>query len=83
MIGKIPGVLCASVAKSLCRFPDPEQRAEAASSSTLTAMAPLLAYCGMNCSDTAPTAGPMQLPTPMAASWMPPCSLLISVASIE
>ena len=52
-------------------------------SNPLTAMAPLLAYCGMNCNDAAPSAGPTKLPTPMAASWMPPCSPLSLPASIE
>src|ERR1017187_4446628 len=66
-----------AVFQIVTRLPRPQ------SSSALTAMAPLLAYCGRNCSDAAPTAGPMQLPTPMAASWMPPCSPLASLASIE
>ena len=38
---------------------------------------------GKNCNAAAHNAGPVKLPTPIAASWMPPCSPFASLTSIE
>jgi len=57
--------------------PNPRQ------SNALTAQTPLFGESGKIFNAVAPTAGPMKIPSPMAASWKPPCSPFASPASIE